>query len=202
MRKVLTFIFIISCLWGNSQKQSSDGGGLLLSAGIKKTNDLKRDGLTYDQFGGETVSGSRLAEGWRRDTVNGGYNKTVYDNPYLVTLDRDQLVKQGQDNDYDYFLYKNGKKYSGEIADTITSHFDNKVMIFRATCVDGMVQGKATLSFMDNDQIIAFAFFENGEMVGECMNLDVKTNTSIMVKYPKGSDQFCTAVKPAKEAKN
>ena len=41
------------------------------------------DGLTYNQYVGETIAGFSLADGWREDTINGGFNKEIYDNPYV-----------------------------------------------------------------------------------------------------------------------
>jgi hypothetical protein len=46
----------------------------------------EEDGFIYDQYVGGTIAGFSLADGWRRDTINGGYNKEMYDNPYMSSL--------------------------------------------------------------------------------------------------------------------
>lgn len=52
-----------------------------------KTIFPKDDGLTYHQFVGETDAGYCLANAWRRDTLNGGFNKK-----FMITLMMNQMV--------------------------------------------------------------------------------------------------------------
>lgn len=158
-----------------------------------KTIYLK-DGLTYNQYVGETIAGFTLANGWRRDSVNGGFNKEIYDNPYVseVRFEKiynDQLIS---------YRYKDGKLFTGAIEDTLTVSFTpNKIagylygnpyyvskeltLIFRAKCVDGLLQGKGFLCGLVpqygiyNNLPLSECNFENGEIIGVCKHWDLNS---------------------------
>lgn len=165
------------------------------------------DSLTYDQYVGETISGHSLADGWRTDTLNGGYNKQVYWNPFLTLQDVDRFKKMNYGNERDpagnaqFFLYVQGRRYTGTIRDTVISYFTKDTIVFEATCVNGMVQGKGTLTLLKTKQVIATANFENGEIVGECWNRDLKTQEEHRVTYVKGSERWTKFVISDKDGK-
>ncbi len=193
MRKILTLFIVmhqvIAFAQFDSIKMYNPKG-----PDYSKTRFPTKDGLTYNQFVGETIAGYTLANGWRKDTLNGGFNKEIYDNPYVSAT---QLEKK-QGDDMISFRYKDGKLYSGAIADTLTVSFtpskiagyfsgkpyyeskDLKV-IFRAQCVNGLLQGKGVLSGIVpqygiyNNLPLSACNFENGEMVGICKCWDLNS---------------------------
>lgn len=159
-----------------------------------KTNYPKGDGLTYNPYVGETIAGYTVADGWRRDSVNGGFNKELYDNPYV---DEVRFEKQYGDQLSSY-RYKEGKRYTGAIADTLTVSFTpNKIagylygkpyyeskdltVLFRANCVDGLVQGRGVLCGIVpqygiyNNLLLSECTFEDGEIVGVCTHYNLNS---------------------------
>ncbi len=58
----------------------------------------KNDSLTYNQYVGETIAGFTLADGWRRDTINGGFNKEFYDSPYVSSLRLEKKTRKRNGN--------------------------------------------------------------------------------------------------------
>lgn len=157
------------------------------------------DSLTYDQYLGEYISGSSLAEGWRRDTLNGGLNKTIYSNsPYLsgIHFYKEDLGRHSES--FVAYRYDAGMLFTGRIIDTFTVSFKpNKIAgyfngkpyyetveltaIFRADCVNGVIEGRAVLcgrtpqfGIYDN-LLLAECYFEKGEMIGECLNYDLNS---------------------------
>lgn len=84
----------------------------------------KEDSLTYNQYVGETIAGFTLANGWRRDTLNGGFNKEIYDNPYVESTEFDKHLASS----IIAYKYQNGKLYTGRIEDTLEVRFTpNKI---------------------------------------------------------------------------
>ncbi|MCC7303744.1 MAG: hypothetical protein IT233_13975 [Bacteroidia bacterium] len=145
------------------------------------------DGITYNQYVGETIAGYTMASGWRKDTINGGFNKEVYVNPFTSGLENKRFEKQSQDGNCDFFYYTVGKKFTGVICDTLTSYYTREKIVFNATCINGMLQGQGTLTTVKQNKLIAKCFFENGEIIGECVSWDLATLEETRVTYVKGS---------------
>lgn len=152
------------------------------------------DGLTYNQYIGENIAGFHLANGWRKDTINGGFNKEIYNNPYVESAEFDKHMS----NNIKAYKYINGKLYTGRIEDTILVSFTpNKIrgylngrpyyesveltVILRGDCVNGMMQGRGILA----GQLIGFGMYNNlklsecsfvdGEIVGIVQNWDLNS---------------------------
>ena len=159
-----------------------------------RTNYPKDDGLTYNQYVGENIAGFHLANGWRKDTINGGFNKEIYDNPYIESTDFDKQMS----NYLKAYKYLDGKLYTGRIEDTISVSFTpNKIrgylngqpyyeskeltVILRGDCVNGMMQGRGILAGqlvgfgMYNNLKLAECIFEDGEIVGIAQNWDLNS---------------------------
>ena len=176
-----------------------------------KTRFPKGDGLTYNQYVGETISGYVIANGWRKDTINGGFNMEIYSNPYISSqsdylgFDKNNSCAQA----FKCYLYKNGRKFTGKILDTLTLSYsrpfrvgtyypidtsyetkDIKV-IFHAECVDGLMQGFTTLSDLNSKEIISQCNFINGEIVGEATIIGLLSKNIYKTYYDRGS---CIAV--------
>ena len=152
------------------------------------------DSLTYDQYVGEFIAGYTLTDGWRVDSINGGYNKQIYSNPYIRDI---RFEKQGG-RDMVAYRYKDGKLFTGKIEDTLTLTFtppivrghlygnpyyesENITAIFRADCINGVVQGRGVLagniknlSFYKN-MLLAECNFENGELIGTAKFWDINS---------------------------
>jgi len=176
-----------------------------------QTRFPKGDGLTYNQYIGETISGYVIANGWRRDTINGGFNKEIYNNPYISSrLDYLGFDKNNQCAQlFKCFLYKNGIKFTGKILDTLTlsysrpfrvgtyysieTSYERKDIkaIFQADCINGLIQGFGTLSDLNSKEVISHCNFEEGEIVGEVTIIGLLSKNIHRVTYDKGS---CIAV--------
>ncbi len=152
-----------------------------------KVDYPKNDSLIYDQFVGETIAGFRLASGWRSDTMNGGYNKILYSNPYLEVLALDKFEKKDHLGNFQYFRYEKGKRFTGWINDTLVSHYTSEKLLFHAWCANGMVQGKAIITAILTGEVVAEAQFKNGELAGKCINRKRTKKTEQKVKYSIGS---------------
>lgn len=152
------------------------------------------DGLTYNQYVGETIAGYTLANGWRRDTINGGFNKEIYNNPFISST---RFEKQYKDEIVAY-KYQDGKLFTGAIQDTmsvrftpskIAGYFNGKpyyeskelTVIFRANCINGMIEGKGVLCGIIpqygiyNNIPLSECNFENGEIIGTCKHRDLNS---------------------------
>jgi|GEM_PF-2233472 len=176
-----------------------------------KTRFPKGDGLTYNQYVGETISGYLVANGWRNDTINGGFNKAMYSNPYISShsdylgFDKNNNCVQASK----CYLYKNGMKFTGKILDTLTLNYsrpyrvgtyysietgyerkDIKV-IFQADCVDGLIHGLGILSDLNSTEVISHCNFDKGEIVGEITIIGLLSKNIYKEYYDKGS---CVAV--------
>jgi len=161
---------------------------------ISLTNYPKNDSLTYNQYLGETIAGYTIANGWRSDTINGGFNKEMYSNPYFSST---RFEKQYKD-EMVAFRYKDGKLFTGAIQDTLRVSFTpNKIagyfygkpyyeskeliVIFRANCVNGMIQGRGVICGLVpqygiyNNIPLSECNFENGEIVGVCKHWDLNS---------------------------
>ncbi|WP_123776137.1 hypothetical protein [Brumimicrobium aurantiacum] len=157
-----------------------------------RTNYPKGDGLTYNQYVGENIAGYHLANGWRKDSVNGGFNKEIYTNPYVEGISFDKK----NTNQLNAYKYVDGQKYTGRVEDTFTVRFTpDKIkgylngkpyyesveikVIFRGDCVAGLMQGRGILAAeisgfgMYNNLKLAECNFENGEIVGTVKNYDL-----------------------------
>ncbi len=159
-------------------------------------------GLTCDEYVGNAYYGQRLANGWRADTTNGGFNKEVYFNPYL-SFDLDNLRKHDKvhpHKDFQFYRYKNGVKYTGKIEDTLISDNREK-LIFKANIVKGMAQGKGTLTLLKTNQVMANFNFVDGELVGECVFVDPKTQGEYRFTYVKGNDNWVKMIELDKDKK-
>ena len=152
------------------------------------------DGLTYNSFVGETIAGYTLANGWRKDTINGGFNKEIYGNPYVNYEVR--LEKQSIDEKLYCYRYKDGKLFTGVVDDYfVVSFTPNKIegelngkpyklskslqVHFQCKCVKGLLQGVGFISglaygFVDQ-VLLSDCTFENGEIVGECKHHDLNS---------------------------
>lgn len=202
MKNLLTLFFVICqfVVYGqiDSLKISNP-----FDPDYSKTIYPKNDRLTYNQFVGETISGYNLANGWRKDSVNGGFNKEIYSNPYIksesdyIGFDKNDYLK--------VYLYKNGKKFTGKILDTLNLSYShpyrvgiyyyletnyeskNIKVIFQTNCVNGLVNGVGTLSVLNSKKIVSQCIFKKGELVGEVKNIGILTDNIYKKKYKKGS---------------
>lgn len=164
------------------------------------------DSLTYNQYVGETIAGYFVADGWRRDTVNGGYNKEMYFNPYVESVRFEKEDFDINRGGFVAYYYKDGFLYNGAIEDTFSVSFTpdqikghlygrpyyesvNLTVVMRATCVNGRVEGRAVLcAFIPtfglyNNIVLSECNFEKGEMVGSCKHYDLN---SVNVTYSDG----------------
>lgn len=155
----------------------------------------ENDGLTYNQYIGESIAGFHLADGWRIDSINGGFNKEIYDNPYISSIG---FEKQKGERMIAY-RYENGKLFNGRVTETFTVRFIPKrvagnlpdgqpyyeskdvTLEFSADCVDGLLQGRSVLLGMVpqfglyNKLPLSECYFENGEIVGVCKFWDLNS---------------------------
>ena len=168
-----------------------------------RLNFPKDDSLTYNQYVGETIAGFTLANGWRRDTLNGGFNKEIYDNPYVESTEFDKNLA----STITAYKYQDGKLFTGRIEDTLEVRFTpNKIrgylsgqpyyeaqeltVILRADCVNGMLQGKGVLVAqlvgfgMYNNLKLSECTFEDGEIVGTVKNYDLNS-IDVQIKNEK-----------------
>lgn len=180
-----------------------------------RTDYPRNDGFTYNQYVGEYIAGFHLANGWRRDTINGGFNKEIYNNPYIESSDFDKQMS----SNLKAFKYINGKLYTGRIEDTIVvrftpdkirgylpngqSYYESKelTLILRADCVNGMLQGRAVLAAqligfgMYNNIKLSECIFEDGEIIGIVQNWDLNSvefeiNNGIIYSKEETKDYF------------
>ncbi|HCS20933.1 MAG TPA: hypothetical protein DIW47_10315 [Bacteroidetes bacterium] len=155
----------------------------------------ENDGLTYNQYIGETIAGFYIANGWREDTLNGGFNKEIYVNPYIESTFFDKHLTSR----INAYRYLDGRLYTGPITDTLELSFTPKkirgylpngqayytseklTVIFRANCQNGMVQGRGVLCGLIEgfgiytNILLSECNFENGEIVGICKNWDLNS---------------------------
>ncbi|WP_143090414.1 hypothetical protein [Flavobacterium akiainvivens] len=163
----------------------------------------KDDGLTYNQFLGETIAGHNLADGWRTDTLNGGFNKGIYDNPYIES-NGEYICLKKENKSFVLYKYNNGKKFNGKIVDTLMLDYTPPVIrgilygnpyyesstikvIFQADCTEGLLQGKAIITYLNGKEIIAECYFEDGEIVGKSVSKGLYSNNIYTVSYEKGN---------------
>ena len=180
-----------------------------------KTNYPKNDGLTYNQFVGETLAGYNLAKGWRKDSVNGGFNKEIYGFPYIksesdyIGFDKNEFLT--------VYRFKNGKKFTGKIIDTLNLNYSqpNRVgiyyyketnyerkdikVIFQTNCINGLVDGIGTLSVLTSKKLISQCFFKKGELVDDVVNIGILTDNIYKKKYKKGSFTILTQIETDKD---
>lgn len=185
----------ICCLVGcNCCPEPFQEGELTFEIRDTRTSFPKNDGLTYNQYVGETIAGFHLANGWRKDTINGGFNKEIYTNPYIESTDFDKHMS----SNVKVYKYVNGKLFTGRIEDTILVSFTpNKIrgylngqayyeskeltLILRGDCVDGMMQGRGILAGqlvgfgMYNNLKLAECNFVDGEIIGIVQNWDLNS---------------------------
>ena len=133
-----------------------------LGPDYSKTIYPKND-LTYNQYVGETIAGYHLADGWREDSINGGFNKKVYWNPY-ANLDYNRFQLQQYNETGVYFYYKLGRKFTGLVKEEYISPYTKQKIIFKAECIKGLLQGKGVLLDKKTGKIIAECEFTNGRM--------------------------------------
>lgn len=171
--------------------------------GVKMNDSLTYNYQAYNhlQQPGEPPFYIYLADGWRTDTINGGFHKEIYNNPYINSL---EFKKDSYDGHIAFYRYKEGKKYSGKISETLTVSYDDHIVrgvlygkpyylsqnievIFEANCINGMLQGKGIL-LVDNN-VVAQCFFENGEIVGECLSWDITSKEETRRVYIKGHEE-------------
>ena len=171
-----------------------------------KTIYPKDDELTYDQYVGETIAGFSITEGWRQDSINGGFNKKIYDNPYVLSQgDYIGFDKNKSSEIFKFYRYKKGRKFSGQILDTLNLSYSNPrggsiyyfietgyeaknlEVIFKANCMNGLIQGNGTLSDLNSKEILSRCNFKNGEIIGEVISTGIFSKFINTVKYNKGS---------------
>lgn len=194
MKNILTILLVISQLVVYGQ---SDSLKIYRPFGpdFSKTIYLvKEDGLTYDNYLGENIAGSTIAEGWRLDTISGGLNKKV-GNPYVKNI---TFAKQSYDKNLRFYRYKGGKLFTGAVIDTLTvtftpskivgylygkPYYESKdlTVIFRANCVNGLLQGRGVLCGLVpqygiyNNLPLSECNFEDGEIIGLCKEWNLNT---------------------------
>lgn len=167
---------------------------LPIGSDYSKTIYPKDDGLIYNQYVGETIAGFSLANGWREDTINGGFNRNN-DNPYISSL---RFEKQKGEKMVAY-RYENGKLFTGRVTETLTvsftpykiegylpngqSYYESKdiEVEFSADCVNGLLQGRSVLlgkipQYGLYDKLpLSECYFEGGEIVGVCKHWDLNS---------------------------
>ncbi|MDP2386680.1 MAG: hypothetical protein Q8M29_09940 [Bacteroidota bacterium] len=164
------------------------------------STEVIRYGLTYDTWVSNDDFGISIANGWRRDTLNG--DKGVHRNPF-TSSDNDRYEKnQFKDSNTDcrYYRYKKGRKYTGKVSDTLFSIYQGEI-IFNTNCINGMIQGKGTLILLSTKQIIASCSFEDGELIGECISVNRKTMGEYRFTYVKGNFQWTKMIELDKDGK-
>jgi len=193
MKSLLSAIFLLltPCVSAFAQLDTLSWGAPFRSLDITKTLYPEDDGLIYDQYLGETIAGYLLADQWRVDAHNGGFNKRLYGNPYVAStrFEKELLIA---------YRFAQGKLFTGQIEDTLRVHFtpsaiagyfngkpyyESKelLLIFRANCINGLLEGKGVLCVLVpqygifNNLPLSSCFFENGEMVGECKHWDLNS---------------------------
>lgn len=177
----------------------------------------KDDGSTYNQFIGETIAGYHLANGWRKDTINGGFNKEIYRNPYVISNgDYIFLKKESYDKNFIFYKYVNGKKYNGNIIDTLdltytppvisgilsgNPYYESKniKVVFQADCIGGLLQGKGIITKLGTKEIISECHFEKGEIIGKSISKGIHTNNIFTITYEKGNDKPLNQKETGKE---
>lgn len=161
----------------------------------------ENDGITYNQYVGETFAGYDRANGWRKDSINGGFGKGIYSNPYIEKY-RQCFEKKTYDGKFIFYRYELGKKYNGKISDTVELYSYTKSfhgdyylgesfkVVFNVNCLNGLLQGQSTLTTLKDNKLIAKCNFDNGEIVGECVSWDLATNEETRVIYEKGNHHW------------
>ncbi|WP_306352751.1 hypothetical protein [Flavobacterium sp. '19STA2R22 D10 B1'] len=182
-----------------------------------KTIYPKDDGRTYNQYVGETIAGYTLVDGWRKDTINGGFNKEIYKNPYVSS--QGEYVgfnKESYDTNFVFYRYRDGKKYSGKILDTLDINYTPPVargmlygkpyyeskgikIIFQADYVNGLIQGVGTISVLSSKELISHCHFENGEIVGETVIRGIYSNNIYKKNYEKGNSKIISQTETDKD---
>lgn len=204
MKNIMTILFVICqvVVYGQFDKPETyqhQGPNYL------QTIYPKDDGYTYNQYVGETIAGYTRADGWRQDSINGGFNKEIYDNPYISSQgDYVGFNKDDFAGNLVFYRYKKGKKYSGKILDTLdlmytppvvmgmlygNPYFESKniKIIFGADCINGLIQGVGTILVLNTKELISNCYFENGEIIGETIIRGIYSNNIFKSYYEKGS---------------
>lgn len=186
----------VCCAVGCSCCQQSfkldDSGFIPIGPDYSKTISPKDDGLIYDEYVGETIAGFSPANGWRKDTINGGFNKEI-SNPYISSVRFEKGEKMVT------YRYENGKLFNGRVTETLTvsftpdkiaghlpngqSYYETKniTVEFSADCVNGLLQGRSVLlgripQYGIYDKLpLSECYFENGEIVGICKHWDLNS---------------------------
>lgn len=160
-----------------------------------KTIYPENDGLIYNQYVGESIAGFYPANGWRIDTINGGFNKEIYSNPYIST----KGFEKQDGREMVVYRYENGKLYNGRVSEILTIRFTSEKIAgylpngqsyyetkditieFNADCVDGLLQGRSVLLGnvpqygLYNKLPLSECYFEDGEIVGVCKYWDLNS---------------------------
>ncbi|MDP2386682.1 MAG: hypothetical protein Q8M29_09950 [Bacteroidota bacterium] len=174
MKKLIIFMFLIATTPSFAQNDSARmykgnvNHIIVLNPNGESLIKFPKKKRTYNEFVGNYAIeyGFKLAEGWRRDSCNGGYGKEMGDNPYIDFI-KCQFIKTDYGSNFVYFYYKRGKRYSGKIKEKFNLLGGSRQEItFRARCRNGKLQGKGTLTISETKEIVAECFFENGELVG------------------------------------
>lgn len=160
------------------------------AADCKSRTVFPKKNRTYNEFVGNYAIkyGFALAEGWRRDSCNGGYGKGMGCNPYLDFI-ACKFIKTDYGSNFVYFYYKRGKKYTGRIKEkfNLLGSRQEQEIIFRARCRNGKLHGKGTLTISETKELVGECFFENGELVGTCKSWDAELHIETRTTYVKGS---------------
>lgn len=173
-----------------------------------KTIFPKDDGLIYNQYVGETIAGYSLANGWRKDDINGGFNKEIYGNPYVTSNgEYIYIEKKSYDTNFIFYRYEKGKKFNGKIIDTLNLTYtppiikgllygnpyyesQNIKVVFQADCINGLIQGKATVAKLYTGEVIAECYFKKGEIIGKSVSRGLhNTNHNFTITYEKGNSK-------------
>jgi antitoxin component YwqK of YwqJK toxin-antitoxin module len=123
------------------------------------------DGKIYNQWLGETVEGHHLADGWRRDSINGGLHKEVYTHPYhfLGLYETDKPGNHIYHLNFQYFYYSKGKAINGYHEIPVE---DESNIVFACEFKSGMAHSPAAFFYLNGDTL-AKGSMVNGEMIGE-----------------------------------
>ena len=145
--------------------------------------EYPNDGRIYNQFVGETIQGTVLADGWRSDSINYGYNKEVYQNPYNLRNDFNKR-ELGRD-DFVYFYFREGIPIEGHHI-LEQQHWAGGKYLFEANFKDGKADGRAYFRSALDSSITAECSLENGEIVGEWISYVTYPNITLRKVYMKG----------------
>lgn len=148
------------------------------SANIYKNKSEKR--LVFNQFEGHTIKGEKLAQGWRRDSINYGYHKEIYKNPYYLRINNHKNLL-GITNDFIFYYYSDGVSINGY------HEIREDDMVFYCYFKDGKANGLAQFRYLDGT-LSAQGYIDDGEIVGEWVYYRSNSKVDKKSFYEKGKN--------------